>query len=272
MRIGIIGGGTVGRATARTWLEHCEEVRVWDKLKERGTSHSLGEICKCDLVFICLPETELDTLFSDNAGFDTKPPIPTNFVLKSTVPIGTTRRLREQYGLTNLVHSPEFLTARCAAADAQLPSQLIIGGPYDYDNKCCQGLRVVSQLLPLYRRRFPGVPIREMSSDESEAVKLFTNSFFAVKVAYFNEISSLAEKLGLDWQRVIEGMLGDGRIAHSHTKVPGPDGKYGFGGACLPKDLAMLWSTIDRAGLPMDVTYGAWARNDDVDRRREVKK
>lgn len=92
----------------------------------------------------------------------------------------------------------------------------------------------------LYKSRFPGVPLYMMTSDESEAVKLFTNGFFAVKIAFFNEVRALADKLGLDWERVLGGVLSDGRISHNHTQVPGPDGQRGFGGACLPKDLANL--------------------------------
>ena len=88
-----------------------------------------------------------------------------------------------------------------------------------------------------------------MSSDESEAVKLFQNSFFAVKVAFWNECNQLASKLGLDWQVVMNAILADGRISPSHTNVPGPDGKYGFGGECLPKDLASLASQMINEGM-----------------------
>lgn len=276
LRIGIIGNGVVGNATARTWMEHAEEVRVYDQQKVRCT-HSIEQlllpgVCgldKLDLIFICLPEDKIEVPFLANLpyGWDRN----ANLVIKSTVPIGTTRRLREQYQLPNLVHSPEFLTARCAVADAQLPAQLIIGEPAMRRMSFCPpDMPVITprpwttcgcMLRDAYYKRFPGVPIRFMTPDESEAVKLFLNSAFAVKVAFFNELNLLAEKLGLDWQRVLEGMLGDGRITNSHTKVPGPDGKYGFGGACLPKDLKQLCDLLEDNELGSFVCKGAYCRN-----------
>ncbi len=243
MKVGVIGGGTVGRATARTYLEFADQVCVYDLLPERST-HPLKDVIDCDVVFVCLPTpggsdgrldlTAVTQFFSElvrRPEFYPDRVREINFVLKSTVPIGTTRFFRETYGLTNLVHSPEFLTARCAQTDAMLPAQLVIGYP------SARGWMTIEKL---YRDRFPGIPVVTMTSDESEALKLFLNGFFAVKVAYFNEVRSLADKLGLDWDVLLRGMLGDGRIAPYHCNVPGPDGKRGFGGYCLPKDLKQL--------------------------------
>lgn len=260
--IGVIGGGTVGRAVARTWLEHCDDVLVWDQVKERRTTDDLDSVFHSDIVFFCLPEASLETFT------DAVPRIyrQANIVLRSTVPIGTTRRLREKYGLTNLVHSPEFLTARCANTDAQVPARNIIGSPglrgeYGRMTNACEMI-----LKNLYEARFPGIPCLRMTSDESEAVKLFTNAFFAAKVSLFNEFRSLCDKLGMDWESVLAGILGDGRIAHSHTKVPGPDGKRGFGGACLPKDLRQLIGCYRDAGIGPVVLEAVNARNA-IDRR-----
>jgi len=100
-----------------------------------------------------------------------------------------------------------------------------------------------------------------MTSSESEAVKLFTNGFFSVKLAYMNEIALYSRKVGLEWEKVIAGIMADGRIAHSHTKVPGPDGKYGFGGECLPKDLNNLITCIEQAGCMAHMTRSASERN-----------
>lgn len=244
MRIGIIGNGTVGHATARVFMEQ-HEVRVWDVIGTKCT-HSLRDTIVCsDIVFVCLPTpqlndsgecdlTALEYLFSGARDSQT------NFVIRSTVPIGTTRKLSNKYGLPNICHSPEFLTARCAVVDAMTPSRLLIGDLCYRRNASLGSSPCGSMLWDLYHTRFPGVPVLCMDTEESEAVKLFTNAAFAVKVAFFNEINHLAQRLRLDWGTILEGMLTDGRITHSHTQVPGPDGKYGFGGACLPKDLAML--------------------------------
>lgn len=266
MRIGVIGNGVVGSAIARTWLEHAEEVRVWDRLHERAT-HSIDQLMtpgacglpRLDITFICVPETQIEVLLANLPyGWDRN----ANYVLKSTVPLGTTRRLRKQYQLPNLVHSPEFLTARCSFTDAQLPARNIIGEPAFEGERTCTSL-----LHQMYVKRFPGIPVHFMASDESEAVKLMTNSFFACKVSIFNEFNQLCQKLGLNWDAVLGGILSDGRIAHAHTQVPGPDGKYGFDGACLPKDLKMLAQAIRGAGGSASMCAAAYIRNL-IDRER----
>jgi UDPglucose 6-dehydrogenase len=263
LRIGVIGGGTVGRATARAFLEHAD-VRVYDVCPERST-HSQEEALDTDLVFVCLPTPagpggwtdlyEVEKFFGSVRGTDT------NFALRSTVPVGTTKRLRTILDLPNLCHSPEFLTARCSTVDAQMPARNIVGWI---------SAHTAHPLMDLYERRFPGVPIHLMTSDESEMVKLATNAFFATKVAFFNEARSLADAAGLDWNRVLAAVLADGRIAHSHTNVPGPDGQFGFGGACLPKDAASFAACLNDRGLRADVTRAALARNA-ADRRRDAE-
>jgi len=266
--IGVVGGGVVGRATARTYVEHVKEVRVYDHVSERRT-HNIFETLESDIVFVCLPTPKkevglgLDLSAITNffaARFRSQ---HVNFVLRSTVPIGTTRRLSREYDLPNLTHSPEFLTARCALTDAQIPSRNIVGyTPGDQNSMAAR-----DRLMDLYMARFPSIPIYCMSSDESEAVKLFQNSFFATKVAFWNECRSLADKLGLDWERVMGGVLSDGRISPSHTQVPGPDSRRGFGGSCLPKDLNCLVNQLLENDLPALVTSAVGLRNTTVDRR-----
>lgn len=274
MRIGIIGNGVVGNATARCFMEHAE-IRVWDKVSERRTHPLVAGpqqpcVMDCDIVFVCVPETSLDELFYEllhmrNIYVDRAQ--EKNLVIKSTCPIGTTRRLAEKHQLKNLVHSPEFLTARCAVTDAQLPARNIIGAPKGEPNSCD------AALCELYLNRFPGVQILRMSSDESEAVKLMQNSFFAIKIATFNEFYQLAKRLNLDWDAVLHGILSDGRIAHSHTKVPGPDGKFGFGGTCLPKDILQLYkqyigSDIDDVHSTTASMLATAIQRNDYDRKR----
>lgn len=267
MRIGVVGGGVVGQATARSYLEHVDEVRVYDMLPERRTVVSLEELDACELVFICLPEKEVEVLFTHPLF---NPHL--SYVIKSTVPVGTTRKLAEKYSLTNLVHSPEFLTARCAMTDAQIPSRNVIGYPgWNFRSGCNlddyikeftqpheQGL---ATLCRLYKQRFPGVPCHVMRSDESEALKLIQNGFFAAKVSYMNEVWVMCNRLGLDWGRVRAALLADGRIAHAHTMVPGPDGRFGYGGSCLPKDLTQLIDCIEQSGASAPVCRAVQERN-----------
>lgn len=268
MKIGIVGGGVIGGATARAFAGFVDEVRVHDVRPERAT-HKLSQVLECDLIFICLPTPrKLESLECDTSAVEKfvglTGPIDRcrNFVLRSTVPIGTTRRLREQYNLPNLIHSPEFLTARTATLDAMMPTRNIVGGGRFVKAGSCADM-----LASLYVRRFPGVPIYHLTSDESEAVKLFQNAFSAVKIACFNEFRCLADKLGLDWGNCLEALLAGGWINPMHTQVPGPDGKRGFGGACLPKDLDNLIECCEQAGVGHQVIWAAHERNGE-DRKR----
>lgn len=264
MRIGVIGGGVVGRATFRVWVEYAEVCRVYDIVPERGTGHKLEEVLDADLVFVCLPTPRsaggsglgadlgaIDGFFASVASSKI------NFILRSTVPVGTTARLREVHKLNNLVHYPEFLTARCSIVDAHIPSSNIVGGV-----EC----RCKVELVRALQRRFPGVTLHLLTSDESEAVKLIRNGFFATKIGFFNEVYDWCLRENLDWRYVLAAVLSDGRISHSHTQVPGPDGNRGFGGECLPKDLTNLIDCMDKSGMhpPPWVTRAAYERNEQL--------
>lgn len=256
LTIGVIGGGVVGSATARCYLEHVKEVRVYDIDPAKRTAY-LQQTLASDLIFVCLPETKVADFFHDLSGDIADK----NFVLKSTVAIGTTRRLASRWCLKNIVHSPEFLTERCACTDAQMPSRNIIGlndWPQQNGGDC------FAVLNRLYSERFPGLHTHVMASEESEAVKLITNAFFATKVSFFNEMHQLCGKFCLDWETVRAGVLSDGRIAHSHTQVPGRHG-FGFAGACLPKDLETLISQLPTP----EICSAVLARNA-LDRERKV--
>jgi UDPglucose 6-dehydrogenase len=268
LSIGVVGAGVVGLATAKAYVEHVREVRIYDRVPEKAT-HPVHEVLGSDIIFVCLPsppgnkdgaiDTEIIQRFFGEIRGSRK-----TYILKSTVPIGTTQMLRSSYNLPNLIYSPEFLTARCAVTDAQTPTRLIIGVP-DLEEQCIGRTTV----LNLYQVRFPHVLKFLMTYAEAEACKLLLNSFFAVKVALFNEFKSLTDHFRLDYETVRAGILADGRISSSHTQVPGPDGNYGFGGTCLPKDLATIVWQLGVAGLDNAVTAAALYRNED-DRRREL--
>lgn len=269
MRLGIVGNGTVGNAMSKAFAEHVEEVRVYDIRPERSTN-KIDEVLSCDLVMLCLPTPELpdshacDTTalevfftYAVNAGFR-----DANYVIRSTVPVGFTRQMRERFGLTNLVHSPEFLTARTAEEDARNPTRTVIGAEWIMDEPRADGVLTCSQLLSeLYWKVFPRVPFFRMTSDSSEFLKLLQNSFSAVKIAFLNEAHVYASKLRLNWNFIVEALLAGGWVNPAHTQVPGPDGKYGFGGACLEKDTANFASCMSEAGLPPMMCVAALTRN-----------
>ena len=109
-----------------------------------------------------------------------------------------------------------------------------------------------------------------MTSDESELVKYTANCFLAVKTMFFNEIKLLSESFDADYSKIVAGVTADRRIGVSHTRVPGPDGDYGFGGTCFPKDINALIHTIDtieynQKKLPSsDILKAVWERNKQV--------
>lgn len=276
MKIGIVGNGVVGNATARAFAGY--DVRCYDAQPSRCT-HALGDVLESDIVFVCLPTPQRINSLACNldyihqffanvrhrASFEYGYSQRVNYVLRSTVPIGTTKMLREKYNLPNLVHSPEFLTARTAVEDACNPTRLVIGTdgpiPIGCDDSCA------CMLYDLYEEVFGGAGMEcmprifVMSSNESEAVKLIQNGFSAVKIAFFNEMRTLCDAHKMDWNRVLQTVLAGGWICPMHTQVPGPDGKRGFGGACLPKDLASLVSCLRDFELRNDVCSGAYNRN-----------
>jgi UDPglucose 6-dehydrogenase len=108
-----------------------------------------------------------------------------------------------------------------------------------------------------YLNFFPNAHISISTSTESESMKIFANSFYAIKVQAFNEFYLLCQANGADFQKITHMMLQNGWINPMHTTVPGPDGKLSYGGACFPKDTQALLATMKRAGTPCQVLDGA---------------
>lgn len=264
MLVGIAGAGFVGGAMSESFHQKQIEHIVYDKYKNIG---SVSDLLETELIFLCLP-----TKFREEAGYDKSAIYEVcdqledlnysgTVVLKSTVEPGSTRTIAEKYSF-EILHNPEFLTARTAFQDFHSQTHCVIGG----QNLKSQGVKT---LFSFYRDHYPQARVSISTSDESEAMKIFCNNFYAMKVMIFNEFYDVCQKSDISFTSVVDLMLRNNWINPMHTKVPGPDGRLAYGGACFTKDTNALLEHAKRTGsmhkvLEATIKERNMLRDDDV--------
>ena len=272
MNIGIIGQGFVGSAI-REGLKNFYDVLVYDLKKELCPKEMLatptGIITNCDIIFQCLPtpmkksgecdlsivRNSLETLNTISCVHNKNPII----VVKSTVPPGTCENLNQEFKSLNIIFSPEFLTEANSVEDFKNQTRIILGGPRPF----------TTQVKTMFRKAFPLIPIIKTGYQTAEMVKYFINNFLSVKVSFANEMYQICNELGIDYDKVTEYALFDQRIGRSHLAVPGPDGDFGYGGHCFPKDLdAMIYLMMQNSIVPT-ILEATREKNDLVRKNRD---
>mgnify|MGYP003658230032 CR=1 FL=1 len=267
--IGIVGQGFVGLALKKGFEKYFH-IEAYDKYKEEdSTCTTIVEISKrANIIFVCVPtpmngdgSCNLSTIKEVVNGIN-----DANFgnivVVKSTIPPGTTNKLNLACKNINIVFNPEFLTEANFIEDFKNQSKIIIGGPRD----------AATTVKNLYRKAFPATPLIKSDSKTAELVKYFTNCFLATKVSFSNEFRQICEKNDVDYDKVVEYALYDKRLGKTHFSSPGPDGEYGFGGSCFPKDLNALIKASESLDVDSKILKAVWEKNLEVRPEKDWEK
>jgi len=266
--IGIIGLGFVGGAIKYSFKEHFN-VMSYDIDPSKSTVLTIKSLTKqCKFIFVALPtpmnkDGSCDISNIDNALKEIDMYSDQNIVIiKSSTPPGTTKSLAAKYTNVSLVFSPEFLTERNANWDFAHQESIILGG---YPG-------ITAQVRDMFRRVFPQVIIRETDFTTAEMVKFTINCFLATKISLFNELYQCCDKLHIDYDQMVKLALLDERIGESHTKVPGWDGHFGFGGACFPANINIMIEKAKELGIDAKVLKACWDKNLEVRPEKDWEK
>ena len=262
--IGIIGKGFVGGAMYENFKDVFNTL-VWDTDESKRNVATFKEFVEqSEIIFVCVPtpsrqDGSCDTsivgsVLDDIAQVDRRKYV----VIKSTVTPGTTSRYASDFNMT-VGFNPEFLTEANAHNDFRNQRLIVIGA----DDS---GLATV--MTQLYYEFNSAVDnhahVIQRTTKEAELFKYLANSFLATKVIFANEFKILCDKVDVDYGRIAELAVLDKRLGHTHWRVPGPDGQYGFGGSCFPKDTNALMHFAEQHGSTLWLLTEASYINDEV--------
>jgi len=246
--IAIIGIGVLGKSLKQYFsgLDTKSTILSYDKYKPEETTSSIEEIVvKAEVIFICLP-----TLVNkEKGGYDLASIVETlsildhlkftgPVILRSTFVPGTTDDLQKHYTTLFLYHMPEFLSSKTASKDLQSLSTK----PIYIGMSVTSPISVFNQVYSFLVQHFPGRVIWGMKAKETESIKFFCNTFYAMKLKLFQKFYKICKKESINFDLVRQGMIQQQWIHPSHTFVPGQENNTEIEGDCLPKDLEVFLS------------------------------
>jgi UDPglucose 6-dehydrogenase len=251
-KIGIVGLGFVGNAILQNsegvFSVVCIDI---DLNKSTGTYKDLS---KCEAVFVCVPSPSKHNGDCDSSILESVLYLLKDYngviISKTTAPPKVYEKLQTIY--PNLVHVPEFLTAANAVSDFSRQEELIIGGKILAYQR--EAERILKEIQIIQRTHF-------CSIGEAALAKYIINSYLATKVVYMNEMYQLATFHGYEWNNLTRLLSVDDRIGLSHMQVPGPDGSFGFGGMCFPKDTQALLKYSEKLNVNLSILKQAVKKN-----------
>lgn len=256
-KIGIIGLGVLG-SVHKNWLEeNKKDCKVLTYDIQKDCNSTIQKIAKeASFIFLCLPTDSKEGRLDTSIIYEVVKEISENndcvpIVIRSTLPIGYTQKLNDEF--SNYIYFvPEFLTERFAKEDFENSKRLILGVPKikKPNNMGIDIMWISGELLNYLPKTKLSL---HYSSHKAEAIKLFTNSFYALKIIFANEINDLCIKVGLSYSDIIQVMILDDRIGSGQDDTSGKDvhfrvaqdGLKGFGGKCLPKDILELVNLME---------------------------
>lgn len=270
MKTGIIGLGYVGGAIHNACVLANVPVETYDiDPSKKSSCSSIAELAsKTDIIYIAVPtpmglgdgECDVSILVNVISEIDaiSREKI---CVIKSTVSPLTTKILQAKYINNHILFSPEFLTEANHLNDFLNQPIMLIGKP----STCPSDIAYLALSHQTSLVEFVG-DSQVVDSTVAELYKYTANIFLATKVSFANEMASVASAYGVEWSDVSKLLESDHRMGKSHWKVPGPDGKYGFGGTCFPKDLNAILYVAKAIGIPIPILRAVWERNIEIDR------
>ena len=251
LTIGIIGVGTVGQALFNVLSSDSTlEVLSYDKYNNKGNVNYLHDMITCDIIFLCLPTLYDASIkeynkcaIEETLEYFSENNFKSEIVIRSTVEPKYTFEKQQKFHDLNIIFNPEFLRASKPEECIRNQDFILIGYPNSNNNN---NNNSHSKLESFYKNKWPNALLFTGDSTEMELLKITSNSFFAVKVQFFNEIYLLSQKIGVDYKSMMDKMLTQPWISPWSTTIPGPDGKLSYGGMCLPKDSNALLEYMKR--------------------------